>query len=61
MWFLYHENWSRGPAAFKPATGFPPPSAPRGTRTPGLSRGEARFREDFQEPLPANILEEFER
>ena len=35
--------------------------APQGTRTPGLSRGEAKIGEDFDEPLPDDLLEAFER
>ena len=35
--------------------------APLGTRTPGLSRGEANVGEKFDAPLPDDVLEAFER
>ncbi len=35
--------------------------APTGTRTPGLSRGMAEISDDFDDPLPDEILDGFER
>ncbi|MEX2445130.1 MAG: type II toxin-antitoxin system prevent-host-death family antitoxin [Alkalispirochaeta sp.] len=35
--------------------------APQGTRTPGLSRDQARIRDDFDAPLPDEVIEQFER
>ncbi len=35
-------------------------SAPNGLRTPGLSKGAADIAVDFDEPLPDEVLREFE-
>jgi len=35
-------------------------SAPEGVRTPGLSKGAAKVAEDFNDPLPDSILNDFE-
>ncbi|MCX5866765.1 MAG: type II toxin-antitoxin system Phd/YefM family antitoxin [Proteobacteria bacterium] len=47
--------------AGKPIARLLPLHRKAGTRTPGSARGKVKISEDFDAPLPATVLKEFEK